>query len=226
METNKDYIENIEGAERRYFFTPVTVEKRAEENAEQELYTIEGYAAVFNKRADLFWFEEEILPGAFDEVLNDDVRCLFNHNPNYILARSVDGKGTLTLSVDSKGLKYSYVTPKRGYAIDLQDAIETGDVSQSSFAFRASEVIWKDAQNDDEKDLRQIKKIAQIYDVSPVTYPAYHDAEVGKRSYDQHKEQRKKDENKSGDNTSDKEKRASSLDVFEAQYLYNQNSKR
>lgn len=223
MSKERDYIDKIEGAERRFFVAPVTIEKRAEDD-DNEFATIEGYAAVFNKRADLYWFEEEILPGAFDEVLKDDVRCLFNHDPNYILARSKDGKGTLTLSVDDRGLKYSYMTPDRSYARDLQNAIEAGDVSQSSFAFIASEVIWKDAENNDEKDLRQIKKISKIYDVSPVTYPAYTDAEVGKRSFDQHKEQRAKDMEVDPEPVpASQEERASSLDVFEAQFMYNQN---
>lgn len=221
MSKEQDYIDKIEGAERRYFVTPVTIEKRAEDAPEDEPAVIEGYAAVFNKRADLYWFKEEILPGAFDDVLNDDVRCLFNHNPNYILARSKDGKGTLTLSIDNKGLKYSYSTPNRSYAKDLEDAIESGDVTQSSFAFQASEVIWHDAtEENDDKELRQIKKISKIYDVSPVTYPAYHDAEVAKRSYENHKEQKEKDQNPEG-KSSGKNKRA--LTRFEAQLSINKN---
>ncbi|WP_121665247.1 HK97 family phage prohead protease [Mesonia aquimarina] len=224
MSKERDYIDKIEGAERRYFVTPVTVEKRAEEGEEEKPAEIEGYAAVFNKRADLFWFEEEILPGAFDDVLNDDVRCLFNHNPNKILARSKDGKGTLTLSVDEKGLKYSYITPDISYARDLQTSIELGDVSQSSFAFQASEVIWHDATDENDKELRQIKKISKIYDVSPVTFPAYEDAEVGKRSFEQHKEQRKNDNKSSEEKQEEENKRASrSLDVFRAQLIVNQN---
>lgn len=217
MSKDQDYIDKIEGAERRYFVTPVTIETRAEDAPEDEPAVIEGYAAVFNKRADLHWFEEEILPGAFDDVLKDDVRCLFNHNPNYILARSKDGKGTLTLSVDDKGLKYSYATPNRSYALDLQDAIESGDVTQSSFAFQASEVIWHEAKDENDKELRQIKKMSKIYDVSPVTYPAYHDAEVAKRSYENHKEQKQEDQKKE----SNKNKRA--LTRFEAQLSINKN---
>jgi phage head maturation protease len=65
-------------------------------------------------------FIEEIAPGAFDDCLNDDDS--FNHDPNYILARSKEGKGTLKLEVDATGLKYSYDSPKRSYANDLLDA--------------------------------------------------------------------------------------------------------
>lgn len=182
MSKNKDYIKNIEGAERRFFAAPVTIEKRADGDEEQNI--IEGYAFKFNKITTIGgWFREEILPGSADDILNDDIRCLFNHNPNLILARSVKGKGTLTLSVDAVGLKYSYATPDRTYARDLEDAIESGDVDQSSFAFQAEEVIWVDG-GDSEPDLRQIKKFKIIYDVSPVTYPAYQDTSVAKRSHD------------------------------------------
>jgi phage head maturation protease len=51
----------------------------------------------------------------------------FNHDPNYILARSKE-RGTLKLEVDATGLKYSYDSPKRSYANDLLDAIDQGDV--------------------------------------------------------------------------------------------------
>lgn len=182
MSKEKDYIKTMdENAERRFFVAPVTIEKRADEGA-QKFYEIEGYALKFNQRTNLGWFDEEILPGACDDVMNDDVRCLFNHNPNYILARSVDGKGTLTLELAPDGLKYRYTTPNRSFALDLQDAIEAGDVSQSSFAFRASEVVW--IEKEGENELRQIKKIERLYDVSPVTYPAYQDTSVAKRGFD------------------------------------------
>lgn len=187
---NKDYIKNIEGAERRYFASEVRSQKLDESNTDA-LPTIEGYAAKFNSATKIGWYykyEEEILPGAFDDVLNDDVRCLYNHDPNYVLARSVNGKGTLNLTVDAVGLKYSYVTPNRSFAEDLADAIDKGDVSQSSFAFEIAEETW--IVGDPEKgilDKRQIKKFKTLYDVSPVTYPAYEDTEVAQRSIEGYK---------------------------------------
>ncbi|MCE7997049.1 MAG: HK97 family phage prohead protease [Roseivirga sp.] len=208
MSNPKDYIEKIEGAERRFFLAPVTVELRADD--EDKPAVIEGYAGLFNKRTDMGWYEEEILPGFFDDVLDDDVRCLFNHNPNYILARSVKGKGTLTLTIDKKGLKYRYETPDRSYAKDLADAIDKGDVSQSSFAFRASETVWIE-RGEGEKDLRQLKKAERLYDVSPVTYAAYNDTTVAKRSFDSREEE-------------ETETQGAVFDDFNARYLINENS--
>lgn len=208
MSKDKDYINKIDGAERRFMVTPVTAQLRAEDDS--EFAVIEGYAALFNTRADLGWFHEEILPGAFDEVLGDDVRCLINHDPNLILARSVNGKGTLTLSTDSNGLKYSYTTPDITYARDLQKSIELGDVSQSSFGFMAEEVNW--VQRKDEPELRQIVKVARLFDVSPVTYPAYQDTTVAKRSFDAYRQ----------DNNEDGPKE-NVISEFEARYKFNLN---
>lgn len=210
----KDYIENIEGAERRFYMEPVTIEARAEGD-EDKPAVIEGYAALLNKRTNLGWMEEEILPGAFDNCLNNDVRCLFNHDPNLVLARSVNGKGTLELIADKKGLKYRYTTPNRTFAKDLADAIESGDVSQSSFAFRAKKVMWIEGEKG-KPDLRQIHEMEQIYDVAPVTYPAYADTTVAKRSFDSF---RAKDIEV--ETTEDPK---NELDEFEARYMYNKNT--
>lgn len=185
MEPVKDYIKNIEGAERRFFSSEVRKQIR-EAGSESEKPLIEGYAAKFNSVTVIgyYWkFEEVIAPGAFSDVLNDDVRCLFNHEPEYILARSNNGQGTLSLVEDAVGLKYSYETPNRSYALDLADAIEKGDVTQSSFAFEVAEEEW--IYGDEEKgilDRRVIKKFKRLFDVAPVTFPAYEDTEVAKRS--------------------------------------------
>lgn len=178
----EDYILQIDtAAERRFFVSPVRIEKRAAADG-TELSEIFGYGALYDSPTMMGWYEESIAPGAFDDVLKDDVRALFNHDPNFILARTTSG--TLTIGVDDKGLWYRYTTPDRSYAKDLQDAIESGDVSQSSFAFRTKSQEWTYAQNPGEIDKRRITKFERLYDVSPVTYPAYADTTVAKRSAD------------------------------------------
>lgn len=180
MSKEKDYIKNIdEQAERRFLVSPVKAEKRAAADG-TELIEIVGYAALYDSPTQLGWYEESIAPGAFDDVLQDDVRCLFNHDPNFVLARSTSG--TLKLEVDDKGLRYSYTTPDRQFAKDLQDMILTGDVSQSSFSFRVKSAEWVYAEKPGEMDKRRITKLERLYDVAPVTYPAYADTSVAKRS--------------------------------------------
>lgn len=161
------------------------VEYRADDTTDNA-GLIEGVAAVVNSVTDLGWYKEMIMPGAFDEVLGNDIRCLVNHEDEMILARTKSG--TLKVWLDEIGnFRYSYKTPNRSYAKDLEDAIISGDVSQSSFAFTVKEEQWVYASNPGDKDLRKIVKFDQIFDVSPVTFPAYEDTDVAKRSREANK---------------------------------------
>ena len=169
----KDYIQSIESGERR-FFNP---EIRAEGDN-----TIEGVAAVVNKTTDLGWFEERIAPGAFDDVLKDDVVALFNHDPNLPLART--GAGLDLFLTKSGDLGYRFEAPKTTIGQDLRENIKSGVVTKSSFAFTIESETWDFADDKEgrDKDLRTITKFKRLYDVSPVTYPAYADTSVAARS--------------------------------------------
>tara|TARA_R110000772_G_scaffold153261_1_gene264233 strand:+ start:5490 stop:6134 length:645 start_codon:yes stop_codon:yes gene_type:complete len=178
-----------ETIERRYLLSGVNFipETRAEDGSEDDQSTparAEGHAALYNSPADLGWFTEEIMAGAFDDVLDGDTRALFNHDPNLILARSVGGQGTLSLSVDAKGLVYSFEIPDTTVGRDLAVNLENGNITQSSFSFGIKEDKWIHAQEEGGKDHRQIIKFSRLSDVSPVTYPAYLDTSVAKRSRD------------------------------------------
>ena len=143
---------------------------------------IVGYAAVFDKiSAVIFDFREVIRPGAFAEALKtSDVRALWNHNSDYVLGRTKSG--TLTVEEDEHGLRIEIEPPNTQWAKDALETIRRGDVDQMSFAFYVS----RDGDNwkKDEMGfpLREIIKVSQVDDVSPVTYPAYPDTEVSVRS--------------------------------------------
>lgn len=165
----------------------IRVFKSQELRADLESRTIRGYAAVFNSDSEnLGGFIERIDPKAFDGVLNDDVRALINHDDNMILARTISG--TLSLSVDERGLSYEFEVPNTTYGNDLLVSVQRGDISQSSFGFSVAEDEW------DRGDVRRrtIKKVARLYDVSPVTYPAYPDTSVAMRSLNELDEQSQK----------------------------------
>lgn len=172
----EDYIKNIAQAERRFFAHPI--EFRADE---AENRNVSGYGAVFNKDADFGWVIERIMPGAFDEVLQDDVRALFNHDPSLILARTHEAN-TLTLSVDETGLRYSFKAPNTSVGNDLLENLRLKNISQSSFAFVVRTDKWTD-QGRGKPYLREIVKMRSLIDVSPVTYPAYKDTTVANRSF-------------------------------------------
>lgn len=178
----KDYIKQLSpNAERRFFTSTVGFEKR-EDGQDENI--IEGYAAVFNKDSEDFGgWHERIAPGAFSDVLNDNAVALFNHDMNLVLGRN--GKN-VTLTQDDTGLKYRVKLPDTSLARDLKELVKDQIISQSSFAFTVAEQEWRHSDKN-EPSVRTIKKIKRLYDVSPVTSPAYPDATVGARSFEAEK---------------------------------------
>ena len=142
------------------------------ESAEQNGNTIRGYAAVYN--SDSEWmggFYEQIATGAFDGVMENDVRAYFNHDENLLLGRV--SSGTLRISTDKRGLFYEVDLPNTTYANDLAELMKRGDVNQSSFAFLIEQDRWEQR---DGTTYRIIEKVSRLLDVSPVSQPAYPDA--------------------------------------------------
>lgn len=157
---------------------------------EPESRHIEGYGSVFNERSlDLGGFVEMIAPGAFDGVIErSDVKCYLDHNPGKgILARSRNGKGSLSLVVDEKGLQYSFDAPHTNLGDEVVEGLKRGDYSQSSFAFTVDDEVW--TKEADGTYLRTITKIGGLYDVSIVANPAYEGTSVALRSLDAFKAQ-------------------------------------
>jgi uncharacterized protein len=142
------------------------------ESAEQNGNTIRGYAAVYN--SDSEWmggFYEQIATGAFDGVMDNDVRAYFNHDENLLLGRV--SSGTLRISTDKRGLFYEVDLPNTTYANDLAELMKRGDVNQSSFAFLIEKDRWEQR---DGVTYRIIEKVSRLLDVSPVSQPAYPDS--------------------------------------------------
>ena len=147
-----------------------TAEVRA---AGDDSLVIEGYAANFEQRTDLGYFKEEIARGAFEDVMEDDVRLLLNHD-GAPMARTTNG--TLELSVDESGLKYRAALADTQDGRDMYKLIKRGDITQSSFAFTIGEQEFSE-----DRSVRRVLKVARLLDVSPVTYPAYPTTTVAAR---------------------------------------------
>jgi len=183
MNQKSDYIDNIAGAERRFVSQPV-------EYREDSEGMVEGIASRVGEWYDLGYYEERVDKDAFSDVMNDDVRALFNHEPNLVLARTKSK--TLELFTTKEGhLAYRFKMPNRSYAKDLEDALRSGDVDQSSFAFTIADDKWEYKDEDEtlNKHRRTILKIKRLYDVSPVTYPASPTTSVGIRNIQAHDEE-------------------------------------
>lgn len=143
------------------------------EKKEGGLPEIVGYAAVFNSKTDIGPFTESIARGAFKASLEraDDVAALFNHNPNYVLGRTPN---TLSLSEDEHGLFMRIQTPDTQLGRDLTLHIERGDIKKASFGFYIEEETID--RSGDKTHFTILK--ARLFDVSPVTFPAYDSTEV------------------------------------------------
>lgn len=129
-----------------------------------------GHAAVFNSLSEMLWgFREMIAPGAFrDAILVSDVRALLNHEPSFVLGRKKTG--TLKLWEDERGLAIDIDPPETQWASDLLVSIGRGDIDQMSFGFTVGEDRWEEI---DGETRRTILRVDELFDVSPVTFPAY-----------------------------------------------------
>ena len=142
-----------------------------------------GHASVFNRDADIGgWFIESVSPGAFRRAIaEDDVRALFNHDPNFVLGRN--RAGTLKLSEDDIGLAIEIAPPDTQFARDLAVSIERGDINQMSIGFRALKEEW-----DESGDLLKRKLLeVELFDVSPVTFPAFTQTDIGMRALEDYR---------------------------------------
>lgn len=128
---------------------------------------IRGYAAVFDKIADVYQIKEKIRRGAFARTINNaDIRALINHDPNYVLGRNK--AQTLKLAEDDKGLAVEiFPDPKIQFVHDLIISMQRRDINQMSFGFQVVQEEW-----DQDKKVRTLVEV-KLFDVSVVTFPAY-----------------------------------------------------
>ena len=145
---------------------------------------IEGIAAVYDQAYDAGYFIETIKPGAFSRALSEkqDVRCLFNHDVNNLLARTKSG--TLRLSDSPDGLRYDADTdPNTTVGRDVAAMIERGDLDGCSFSFNVRADAWRDEFDAAGRYVQSYRDISDLdlFDVGPVTFPAYTQTSVGVR---------------------------------------------
>lgn len=159
--------------ERRYVpfaHCPVTLEKRGTDPP-----VITGLAAVYydgTPATEYALFDdlvERIAPGAFDRAMRqDDVRALYNHNPDHLLGRTK--AGTLRLSADPHGLRYEITPPDTQAARDCLANLRAGNLDGSSFSFIPTRI-----EHERQKGGPTVRWVrdCQLFDVGPVTFPAY-----------------------------------------------------
>ena len=149
----------------------------SEVRSNTESRTITGYAIVFESWSrDLGGFYEIIRKGAItQELINrSDVIMNVNHDNDKMVARSVNGEGTLKLTLDDIGLRFEFDAPPTPLGEELLFNIRSGNLFECSFAFSLSGSETCERWTKDENMLRrEILEIDGIYDCSIVTVAAY-----------------------------------------------------
>ena len=140
-------------------------------NAQNTNRVIRGYGAVYydeKENGSEYWLWDDIVerikPGAFTKVLYEkqDVRALFNHDPNHVLGRTVSG--TLRLSSDAVGLYYEAdESPNDPTWLSVAEKINRGDVSGSSFGFIPSITQWETVKEENRTyEIRWIVEMGMV----------------------------------------------------------------
>lgn len=153
---------------------PGSFKTRAEESGNM---FISGYFAVFGSEYELWpGASESVDPHAFDEALDDDIRCLINHDTRLVLGRNI--AGTLQLRVEEKGLWGEVkVNPNDQDAVNVYERVKRGDVNQCSFGFDIVAEEFEDRGDSVHWTIKAVK----LYEVSVVTFPAYEETGVEAR---------------------------------------------
>lgn len=169
--------------EKRILSQPARLRNRGD--GEQPVIT--GYAAVFYRDGDPtteyeLWpgAVERIMPSAFIEIDQDDVRAMFDHRE--LLGRRA--AGTLRLEVDAIGLRYEIEPSETSAYRDTAEHVRLGNVTGSSFSFRIrgnGEKWYDEASEGRTVEVREIHSVS-VFDVGPVVNPAYTGTSAGARS--------------------------------------------
>ena len=158
-----------------------SMELRLPPQTEEKSYMVEGYASTFQPYVlltrDGVDYKEQIDPHAFDDADMSDVVFRVDHQ-GAVYART--SAGTLNVWTDDHGLAQKTDLGKTQRGRDLYADIEAGNYPQMSFAFSVAKDHYDRATH-----TRIIDRVAKVFDVSPVVFPANPTTElsVSTRSY-------------------------------------------
>lgn len=169
----------MEARTTRRTMAQTTHELRAAADGQEK--RIEGYFAVFGSIYELWpGATEEVDPHAFDDALNDDIRCLIDHDSRLVLGRNK--AGTLRLWIDDRGLGFSVdINPDDTDAMNLYSRVQRGDVSGCSFGFY---ILEETTDHKEDGSVHWTIKRVKLYEGSICTFPAYQDTQAEARRED------------------------------------------
>jgi len=170
-------MEKFEQCETSEIISFAKGEVKIETDADGKPAMLTGYAATFgNKSNDLGGWKAVISKGAFDNVMSDDVVCVFNHSRDYLLGRT--SSGTVSLSLDDVGLKYTVKLPNTQLGRDMAELVARGDIVGSSFKANVKRGSIKLSKDKEGFEVHTFDAFENLIDVSPCTIPAFSDTSV------------------------------------------------
>jgi phage prohead protease, HK97 family len=154
-----------------------SMQSKAELRAVADEMIIEGYFIVFDTNTEIYkGHYERIDKHALDNTIGGDIRCLINHDSNYVLGRTISQ--TLSLRLDDHGLYGKVmINPNDVDAVNAYERVKRGDVSEASFLF---EILERTIQDTSDGILETITEL-KLYEISIVTFPAYETTSVKAR---------------------------------------------
>ena len=157
--------------------------------SEKESRTITGRAIVFESWSkNLGGFYEIIHRGAITQELIDksDIIMNINHDDEKMVARSRQGKGTLSVSLKDDGVYFSFEAPTTSRGDELLYNIRNGNIFECSFAFTIPDDIHSERWYVDSDNVyrREVNVIDGLYDMSLVIHGAYGDTNCQARCAD------------------------------------------
>lgn len=168
----------METRQKRRTMAPLINNIRAADGQEKR---IEGYFSTFDGVYELWpGATESVDPHAFDDCLQDDIRCLIDHDTRLVLGRTI--AGTLRIKVDEHGLWFSVdINPEDSDAMNLYARVQRGDVSGCSFGF---DILEETTDKREDGSIHWTIKRVKLYEGSVCTFPAYQDTSAEARRND------------------------------------------
>lgn len=158
---------------------------------------VEGYAILFGVPSEPLWKDEDsegrevIDSGAITKELLDgcDIKMTMFHDRQLILARSKQGKGTLSYCVDEKGVSFEFEAPNTVDGDKALELVRRGDLSGCSFAFTTrywdKDFVERSVVTEGmmKKVTYTVRAVTGIYDFTLAADPAYPETSVEAREF-------------------------------------------
>lgn len=174
----------------------MTLELRESGEGDSTKRTITGAIKYNTESAEMrdWWgdtFVEEIASGAFDESIKSrGVVGLWSHDTSQVLGNTKSG--TLRIQSNDKELRFELDLPDTTVGNDAHETIKRGDVDGVSFGMRVTKEKWSTEDRESGKVYKRSILNAELYEISPVAFPAYPANEVSVRSFENFKAEQKR----------------------------------